>query len=107
MTDGILAPDALAALSPDKVSPGLIALVGDEAPTRAILCAGAGHFAAANITLTQGKFLGEGPDVADAIVAAWPAITERTNELVPAAGLTQSQREFQAFKSTQTTTALS
>ncbi len=32
-------------LNPALVSPGLLALVRDDAPTRAILCAGAGHFA--------------------------------------------------------------
>src|SRR5690606_1526874 len=54
MTDGVLAPDALAHLAPEAVSPGLLALVGDDAPTRNILCAGAGHFATANVTLTDG-----------------------------------------------------
>src|SRR3546814_3178385 len=37
MTDGVLAADALDLLAPEAVSPGLLALVGNDAPTRAIL----------------------------------------------------------------------
>src|SRR3546814_14757076 len=56
MTDGVLAADALAHLAAEAVSPGLLALVGDDAPTRAILCAGAGHFAAAHGTIGRGSW---------------------------------------------------
>jgi NAD(P)-dependent dehydrogenase (short-subunit alcohol dehydrogenase family) len=48
MTEGVLPPAALARLTPERVSPGLIALVGDDAPTRMILLAGAGSFEAAH-----------------------------------------------------------
>src|SRR3546814_732014 len=68
----------LAALDPALVSPGLLALVGDDAPTRAILCAGGGHFARANVTLTEGGYVG-GTDTAtaDRVVAAWDEIGVR------------------------------
>src|SRR3546814_13139291 len=69
MTDGVLAADALAHLAPEAVSPGLLALVGDDAPTRAILCAGAGHFAAAHVTLTGGLYVGQGEGAAQRVVA--------------------------------------
>lgn len=94
MTEGVLAPDALAELAPDAVSPGLLALVGDDAPTRAILCAGAGHFAAANITLTEGAFIGRGADAATRIAAEWERVTDRRGEIVPAYGFTQAEREL-------------
>src|SRR3546814_18024712 len=58
MTDGVLSPDELAALDPALVSPGLLALVGDDAPTRAILCAGGGPFARATVTVTAGGYVG-------------------------------------------------
>ena len=60
MTQGVLSEEGLKLLDPALVSPGLLALVGDDAPTRAILCAGAGHFAASSITLTQGSHVGGG-----------------------------------------------
>ena len=94
MTEGVLSAEALAQLSPDLVSPGLFALVRDEAPTRAILCAGAGHFARANVTLTRGEHIGGGVDAADGVVAAWDDIGDRADEVVPDYGFTQAEREL-------------
>lgn len=94
MTDGVLAPEALARLAPEAVSPGLLALVGDTAPTRAILCAGAGHFASAHVTLTDGLFVGRGEDAAARVVWEWDRITDRRGEVVPAYGFTQAEREL-------------
>ena len=90
MTDGLLAPDALNKLSPDLVSPGLLALVGDGAPTRAIMCAGAGHFACANVTLTNGVQVGGGDDAAE----QGDQISDRQGEIVPGYGFTQAEREL-------------
>src|SRR3989338_6817785 len=36
MTEGVLSPESLQRLGPAPVSPGLLTLVGDDAPTRAI-----------------------------------------------------------------------
>ncbi len=94
MTEGVLAPDALAELAPDAVSPGLLALVSDDAPTRAILCAGAGHFAAAHVTLTEGAFIGRGADAAARVAAEWERVTDRRGEIVPAYGFSQAEREL-------------
>jgi NAD(P)-dependent dehydrogenase (short-subunit alcohol dehydrogenase family) len=94
MTQGVLSSEALVQLSPDLVSPGLFALVRDEAPTRAILCAGAGHFAQANVTLTQGAYVGGGAEAADGVVAAWADIGDRASEIVPDYGFTQAEREI-------------
>jgi NAD(P)-dependent dehydrogenase (short-subunit alcohol dehydrogenase family) len=94
MTDGVLAPEALAHLAPEAVSPGLLALVGEDAPTRAILCAGAGHFAAANVTLTDGAFIGRGDDAGMRVAAEWDRIADRRGESVPAYGFTQAEREL-------------
>lgn len=95
MTGELLASEALSALAPERVSPGLLALVGDDAPTRAILCAGAGHFAAAHITLTQGIQVGTGPGMADDVVSSWDAISDRRGEIVPAYGFVQAERELE------------
>ncbi len=95
MTDGVLSPEALQRLAPELVSPGLVALVGTDAPTRAILCAGGGHFARAHVTLTQGVQLGGGPDAAQRVVEAWADIGDREREIVPDYGFTQAERELQ------------
>ena len=94
MTDGLLAPDALAKLAPDLVSPGLLALVGENAPTRAIMCAGAGHFACANVTLTPGVQIGDGENAPARVVAQWDQISDRQGEIVPGYGFTQAEREL-------------
>jgi len=94
MTHGVLAKDALERLDPRLVSPGLVALVAEHAPTRAILCAGAGHFARANVTLTQGRYIGDAPDAGEQVIAHWDEISDRTDELTPAYGFVQSEREI-------------
>ena len=92
MTDGVLSPEVLRRLSPELVSAGLPVLVGDDAPTRAILCAGAGHFACANVTLTRGVQLGA--DASERVVARWGDISDRRNEIVPEYGLMQAELEL-------------
>ncbi|MDQ0251977.1 NAD(P)-dependent dehydrogenase (short-subunit alcohol dehydrogenase family) [Sphingomonas kyeonggiensis] len=96
MTEGVLSAESLGMLAPDLVSPGLLALVGDDAPTRAILCAGAGHFAAAHITLTDGIQIGRAADAGEQVVAGWADVVDRTGEIVPAYGFTQAEREVAA-----------
>lgn len=96
ITEGLLSVEALALLGPEKVSPGLLALVRAEAPTRAILCAGAGHFATANITLTAGSQVGSGASIAQDVVNSWSRISERDGEIVPAYGFTQAERELRS-----------
>jgi NAD(P)-dependent dehydrogenase (short-subunit alcohol dehydrogenase family) len=94
MTHGVLAPEALAVLTPELVSPAIVALVAEDAPSRTILCAGAGHFAQAHVTLTAGRHIGAGPGAADDVIAALDAIGDRRGEIVPAYGFTQAEREL-------------
>ncbi|HKE96356.1 MAG TPA: SDR family NAD(P)-dependent oxidoreductase [Povalibacter sp.] len=94
MTQGVLSDDSLELLDPALVSPALLALVADDAPTRAIVCAGAGHFARASITLSQGRYIGVGDDAAQSVIAHWNEISDRTGEVVPAYGFVQAEREL-------------
>jgi NAD(P)-dependent dehydrogenase (short-subunit alcohol dehydrogenase family) len=94
MTHGVLSEDSLTLLDPALVSPALLALVQDDAPSRAILCAGAGHFATSNVTLTEGAYIGAGADAGEQLIARWDAVTDRAGEIVPAYGFTQAEREL-------------
>jgi len=94
MTDGILSRDSLRLLDPALVSPGLLALVGERAPSRAILCAGAGHFARANVTLTNGYYVGAASDAGEQVIAHWDDISDRRDESVPDYGFAQAEREL-------------
>jgi NAD(P)-dependent dehydrogenase (short-subunit alcohol dehydrogenase family) len=93
MTADILSQESLAWLAPERVSPGLLALVSEDAPTRAILCAGAGHFARANVTLTEGRFVGSGDDAGEQVIRNWDEISDRHGEIVPDYGFVQAERE--------------
>jgi len=93
MTEGVLSPESLRLLDPARVSPGLLALVSDGAPTRTILCAGAGNFAAAHVTLTHGFHAGAGVDAGEQVIAHWREVADRTGEIVPDYGFTQAERE--------------
>jgi len=104
MTHGLLSPEALERLSPDYVSGGLLALVNETAPTRAILCAGAGHFAHAHVTLTEGVYIGGGAGAPQEVIGKWDSIADRTGEIVPRYGFLQYERELQSAERTLLTT---
>jgi NAD(P)-dependent dehydrogenase (short-subunit alcohol dehydrogenase family) len=93
MTEGVLSEESLRVLDPALVSPGLLALVGDDAPTRAILCAGGGNFATAYVTLTPGYHVEAGEDAGEQVIAHWRDVTDRAGEIVPDYGFTQAERE--------------
>ncbi len=94
MLEGLMPQALLEALRPASVSPGVLALVADDAPTRTILCAGAGSFEQANITLTRGAFLGTGPAAGDELAKSWAKISDRDGEIVPANGGEQGDLEL-------------
>ena len=101
MTEGILPAEVLAVLTPESVSPGLLFLVSEGAPTRAILNAGAGVFAASHVSLTAPVHIGTGTDAPEQLAAAWPRISDRADSTVPGSGLEQSMREVQTVLGTR------
>ncbi|WP_404545877.1 SDR family NAD(P)-dependent oxidoreductase [Dyella jejuensis] len=105
MMEDILPQAQLAMLRPELVSPAVLALVSEHAPTRAIVCAGGGGFELANITLTQGVYLPQQPASADDLLAQWAKVTDRQGEFVPAQGFDQSRHELKkaGFFMTETT----
>lgn len=93
MTEGLYTPEDLKGLSTDLVSPGVVALASENAPTRTILLAGAGAFEQAHVTMTQGVFIGDQADAAEQIEQQWGAISDRTNDFVPDSGAAQYGHE--------------
>ncbi|MEO7057590.1 MAG: SDR family NAD(P)-dependent oxidoreductase, partial [Caldimonas sp.] len=94
MTENLMPATVLALLEPEAVTPGLIALVADDAPNRTILCAGAGSYECAHVTLTQGIHVGNGADAAEKIAASMGAISDRDGETVPQSGSAQGTLEI-------------
>ena len=94
MTENLMPEPVLKALAPENVSAGLLHLVSEEAPTRTILCAGAGSFEVANVTLTRGAFIGVDEAAPENVAARFAEITDRSGEIVPENGVAQSQIEM-------------
>ncbi|ART47805.1 SDR family NAD(P)-dependent oxidoreductase [Acidovorax carolinensis] len=93
MTEGLMPEEVLAALKPEAVVPAMLVLAHERAPTRTILCAGAGTFEAAHITLTQGIHLGLGADVPEQLAARLAEACDRAGELIPQSGAAQGTNE--------------
>jgi NAD(P)-dependent dehydrogenase (short-subunit alcohol dehydrogenase family) len=95
MTEHLLPEAVLKLFGPETVIPGLIALVAEDAPTRTILCAGAGGFEQAYVTLTPGIHLGHPQDAAEQIAAQWRSVGDRNGEVVPQSGGAQGALEIE------------
>ena len=77
MTQGIGIPDALLdLLKPEYVTPGVMVLVSEDAPSGAILTAGAGVFALARIVETDGVCLKEDGISAEEVRDNWAKIAD-------------------------------
>ena len=92
MTQDLFPPDMLEAFGPQAVVPAMLVLASDAAPTRTVLCAGAGGFEAAHITLTQGAFVGTGADAPEQLAARLAQVLHRAGEMVPGSGAGQWSR---------------
>jgi len=93
MTAGLYSEEDLKGLSTDLVSPGVVALAAEDAPTRVVLLAGAGAFEQAHVTMTRGIWLGDAPDAAEQIQARWSEVGGRDGEVVPDSGAAQYNHE--------------
>lgn len=106
MTNNLYSAEMLAGLGPDMVSPAVLALVADDAPTRRILLAGAGGFEQANVTMTHGIHLGRGEDIAERLLRRLDEVADRDNEFIPEVGGVQYQFEVaRALDATQASAA--
>ena len=95
MTEGLMPEEVLKALAPGAVVPAMLLLASNDAPTRTVLCAGAGTFETANITLTHGVWLGTGEQVPEALAERWAEVVDRKGETVPHDGSAQGSNEVQ------------
>ena len=93
MTEGLMPEEVLKALEPQAVVPAMLVMASEQAPNRSIMCAGAGGFEVAHITLTQGVHLEIGPDTPEHLAACMAQVTDRAGEMVPASGSGQGAHE--------------
>jgi NAD(P)-dependent dehydrogenase (short-subunit alcohol dehydrogenase family) len=76
MTEGLLTPVAAELMTPESVTPGVLFLVSENAPSRVILGAGAGVFAVTHIGETPGVYLNESERTPETIAARFAEISD-------------------------------
>lgn len=76
MTEELIPEQVSSLLTAESVTSGLLTLVDDEAPSRVILCAGAGVYSQCIIAETEGVALPGAPPSPEAIRAAMPAVSD-------------------------------
>jgi NAD(P)-dependent dehydrogenase (short-subunit alcohol dehydrogenase family) len=79
MTAGLLPPEVAALLTPESVTPAVLFLVGENAPSRTIMGAGGGVFAVTHIEETPGVFLPEAERTPEKIAACFAEIADRAS----------------------------
>ncbi|HCY17094.1 MAG: 3-hydroxyacyl-CoA dehydrogenase [Curvibacter sp. GWA2_64_110] len=93
MTEDLMPEAVLQALKPEAVVPAMLVLASADAPTRTTLCAGAGSFEAAYITMTQGAWIGLDQDADSRLAQQLAEVTDRAGETVPPNGSAQGTHE--------------
>ncbi|HEY6733791.1 MAG TPA: SDR family NAD(P)-dependent oxidoreductase [Roseiarcus sp.] len=76
MTESLLSPVAAELMTPESVTPGVLFLVSEGAPSRVILGAGAGVFAVTHIGETPGVYLDESERTPETIAARFAEISD-------------------------------
>ena len=74
MTVDVIPEQVLQLLEPEAVTPAVIFMSGEDAPTRQIIVAGAGGYAKVSIQETPGIFLEPGERTAENVAAGWGQI---------------------------------
>ncbi|GHG81095.1 SDR family NAD(P)-dependent oxidoreductase [Pseudodonghicola xiamenensis] len=74
MTESLMPPEALELLQPETITPGLLYLVSENAPSRVILGAGAGCFAATRVYETEGVMLEGDANTPEGVAAVFDEI---------------------------------
>ena len=76
MTQDLMPPEALELLKPETITPGVLYLVSEDAPSRVILGAGAGSFAVTKVYETLGTTLTGNDLTPDGVAAAFDKISD-------------------------------
>src|ERR1700760_2039156 len=92
ITEELLPPQALALMKPESITPAVLFLLAEEAPTRTIMGAGAGSFALIRILETEGVNLAESDWTPDAIAAHFAEIGDMSTAKALEGAFQQTQK---------------
>ena len=98
MTENLMPAEVLAKLKPEYVTPAVVYLVSEEAPTGVVMTAGAGAFAQARIYETEGVYLGEGGLSVEEIRDNFARITDPSGQQAYVNGGEQSGKFFRKMQ---------
>ena len=88
MTEGLIPEAAFKLLSPESVSPGVVFLASENAPSRTVLCAGGGSFAVYKGFETEGVNLAPDNVTPEGVARSW-------DRIVDTAGMRELQAGFE------------
>lgn len=94
MTENLMPAEISARLAPEAVTPGVVFLCSEDAPTGAILTAGAGAFAMARIVETEGVFLAGSDLSVEGVRDHWAVIADEAGQKAYVTGGEQTQKFF-------------
>ena len=92
MTEDLLPPAVLAMLTPESVTAGALVLCDESAPTRTILCAGAGGYATSSIYESDGIFVPAEKQNPDEIKAQWDQLSDISDHKALESGSKQTEK---------------
>ena len=92
MTEDLMPPEMLALLTAESVTVAALVLCDESAPTKNILCAGAGGYAKASMYETDGIFLAQDEQSPEFILAGWDKISDPSNHQALESGGKQTEK---------------
>lgn len=94
MTSDLMPSEAESLMAPERVTPAVIFLCGEDAPTGAIVAAGAGAFAKVEVVESHGAFLGHEPTAED-VANNWDNIKDMSESKSFFMGSAQTDKFFE------------
>lgn len=92
MTEELMPADAQALLAPETITPGLLYLVSEDAPSKFILGAGAGSFAQIRVYETKGITLLDDANTPEAVAAQFADLSDATDQEELADAFSQTKK---------------
>jgi NAD(P)-dependent dehydrogenase (short-subunit alcohol dehydrogenase family) len=98
MTEDLFPEEAFKLFAPENVVPAALFLVSEDAPTNAIVGAGAGGYHSSWTVMNDAVWLPEGERTLEGFAARWEEINSFTNLIAPQSGSEQSGNILRAMQ---------
>ena len=92
MTEDLVPEEAYKLMTPEAVTAGALTLCHDDAPSRMILCAGAGGYASTRLFETDGVFIPESQQTPESVLENWSTICNTDNQANLETGAKQTEK---------------